>query len=371
MRSSTYWALGPVFFLPPIPRVSDGYPLPVQDPNNLSAGATVYYIPQSQSTPYMQQWNLDIQRALPGNFLLDVAYVGTLGVHLTGTSNLNQARPSDLPAAGREPLSTIIGEAHAMLNRESSAYHALQVKLERRFTSGFYLMGAYTWSKSIDDGSVASSGANNPMASSALPQDSFNWRAERGLSDFDLRHRMVVSSLYELPFGKGKRFLSSSSRAVQGFLGGWQVNGITAVQTGSPFTPRLQEGGTTINAGPSGIVRPYLVGNPNLSSGQSIDRWFNLAAFAVPGASGTPAYTFGNAGRNILRGPSYFNLDFSLFKSFSLTERVKLQFRSEFFNILNHPNLGMPNPSVDTAQSGTIRGASAPRQIQFALKLLF
>jgi hypothetical protein len=159
---------------------------------------------------------------------------------------------------------------------------------------------------------------------------------------------------------------------VDAFLGGWQLNGITAAQTGSPYTPRLAEGGTTINAGPSGIVRPYLIGNPNLpSSEQSVDRWFNVAAFAVPGQAGTPAYTFGNAGRNILRGPNAFAFDFSLFKSFSITERVKLQFRSEFFNLFNHPNLALPNMNIDRAEGGTIRGASAPRQIQFALKLLF
>ena len=370
--SAYYFPLGPILPLGKVvPRVSDGFPLVPQDPNHLCCGATVYYIPQRQPTPYMQQWNLDIQRTLPGNFLLDVAYVGSRGDHLTATSNMNQWMPhsTDVPAV--YPLSSNIGEADAMLNREFSAYHALQIKLEHRFSAGLSLLGAYTYSHAIDDGSVASSGANNPVASSALPQDSFNWRAERGNADFDLRQRMVVSYNYELPVGKGKKYLSSSNKFVDGFLGGWQINSITAAQTGQPWTPRLADS-SYLNAGPSGIVRPYLVGDPNLPSGQqTVDHWYNVAAFAKPGDAGTPNYTFGTLGRNTMRGPRYFNLDFSLFKSFSFTERVKLQFRSEFFNIFNHQNLAIPNPGVDLPQAGTIRGASAPRQIQFALKLLF
>jgi hypothetical protein len=182
---------------------------------------------------------------------------------------------------------------------------------------------------------------------------------------------MVVSYIYELPFGKGKKFLNGSSGVVDAFLGGWQVNGITSAQSGFPFTPRLANGSSDINSGPGGIVRPYLVGNPTLTSGQSIHDWFNVAAFAVPGQDGTPAYTFGNAGRNILRGPNTANLDFSLFKTFRLRERLKLEFRSEFFNIFNHPNFGLPNPNVDQPQAGIITVASDPREIQFALKLLF
>jgi hypothetical protein len=371
--TKSYFVLGPVPILGiTVPRVSDGFPVVPQDPNHLCCGVTVYYIPQSQPTPYMQQWNLDLQRALPGNFLLDIAYVGTRGDHLTGTSNMNQAPPGPTSSAGREPLSPLIGQAHAMLNREFSIYHALQVKVERRFTSGFYMLAGYTYSHSIDDGSISSTGANAPIASGGgMPQDSFNWRAERGNSDFDLRHRMVVSFIYELPFGKGKKFLSASNKFVDGFLGGWQLNGIAAAQTGSVWTPRLADS-SYLNAGPGGIVRPYLVGDPNLpSSEQTVDHWYNVAAFAQPGDAGTPNYTYGTLGRNTMRGPHASNLDLSLFKNFRITERLKLEFRSEFFNIFNHQNLALPNPGIGAAQAGTIRGASAPRQIQFALKLLF
>jgi hypothetical protein len=320
----------------------------------------------------MMQWNMDFQRALPGNWLLDVAYVGTRGNHLTGTSNMNQWMPhsTDVPAV--YPLSSNIGLAHAMLDREFSIYHALQVKLEHRFSSGLSFLGAYTYSHSIDDGSISSTGANAPIASGGgLPQNSFNWAAERGNSDFDLRHRMVANFNYELPVGKGKKYMSSANKVVDAFLGGWQVNGIAVAQTGQVWTPRLSDS-SYLNAGPGGIVRPYLVGDPNLpSSEQTVDRWYNVAAFAQPGQAGTPNYTYGTLGRNTMRGPRASNFDFSLFKHFSLTERVKLQFRGEFFNIFNHPNLALPNPGIGSDQAGTIRGASSPRLIQFALKLLF
>ena len=326
-------------------------------------------MPKDQPTPYLQQWNLDLQRALPGNFLFDVAYVGSHGEHLTGSVNLNQAPPGPTPSSDRSPISTNISTVEGLLNRESSTYHALQVKLERHFSSGFYILAAYTFSKSIDDGSYNTQGSN---ASSAEPQDSFDWRAERGLSDFDATHRLVISYIYELPFGRGKKFMNRSNRIVGGILGGWQLNGITTAQSGTPFTPVLSNGSAAINSGPGGSVRPDLVGNPVLASGQSVNRWFNVSAFATSGQDGTAPYTFGNAGRNILIGPGSVNFDFSLFKNFTVTEHAKLQFRSEFFNVFNHANFGLPNAAVDTPQAGIITSTlTPPRQIQFALKLLF
>jgi hypothetical protein len=233
-------------------------------------------------------------------------------------------------------------------------------------------MANYTYAKSIDNGSESATASNNPIASGGgLPQDSFHLDAERGLSDFDLRQRMVISSIYELPFGKGKKYLGNSNGVVDAFLGGWQVNGILQAQSGSPFEAEVANGSSDINSGPDGAVRPYLIGNPRLTSGQSTNHWFNVAAFAVPGQAGTPADTFGNAGRNILRGPDLSNLDFSMFKNFRITERVKLEFRSEFFNLFNHPNFALPNPAVDQPQAGIITGAGSPRLVQFAMKLLF
>lgn len=371
-RTAVNSPLGPVPLLGiSVPTVSAGFALSPVDPKNLCCGVNLVYVPQSQTTPYEQQWNLDVQRALPGNLLLDVAYVGTRGVHLTGTSNFNQAPPGPTPAAGREPVSNQIGAIDALMNQVNSIYNGLQIKVEHRFSRGLYLLGSYTWSHSIDDGSVSTADANNPIASSAEPQNSFNLGAERGSSDFDLRHRAVISYIYKLPFGKGEKFLSTANPFSDVLFGGWQVNGITSIESGFPFTPRLANGSADINSGPGGIVRPDLVGNPYLSSGQTINHWFNVAAFAVPGQDGTQPYTFGNLGRNTLRGPGFVDFDFSLFKTFNVTERYKLQFRSELFNIFNHPNFGLPNPNVDQPQAAIITGAAAPRQIQFALKLLF
>jgi hypothetical protein len=370
-----------------VPTVSAGYPaagqygpstvagvLPFQNPQSLCCGAFTYFIPQSQPMPYQQVYGLDIQRALPGNILLDIGYAGSRGTHLTGLRDLNQAPPGPTAATPRSPISPNIGNVDALENRENSFYNALQLKVERRFSAGFYLMANYTYAHSIDNGSVSASAANDPIASGGgYPQNSFDTNAERGNSDFDLRNRAVVSFIYELPFGTGKKYLSSSSRVVDAFLGGWQVNGIFQGQGGFPFTAELANGSSDINSSADGSpVRPYLIGNPNLNSGQSIHHWFNVAAFAVPGQDGTPAYTFGNTGRNTLRGPDFLNFDYSMFKTFKLTERVNLVFRAELFDLTNHPNFALPNQAVDQPQGGFITSTIAnPRQVQFALKLLF
>ena len=353
--------------------VSDGIPIVIpSNPTIPPVGSSVTYVPKSQPTPYEQQWNLDIQRMLPGDVLFDVAYVGSAGVHLTGLTNLNQWAPGTSQAAS--PISPNVSVVSALVNVEQSNYNGLQVKVERRFSSGFGLSASYVFSRSIDNGSVT---AQPTAASGAQPQNSFDFAAERGPSDWNATHRAIISYIYELPFGAGKRFMNSSNPAVNGVLGGWQINGITTAQTGSPFTPVYSGADTAINAGPGGSVRPNVIGNPyggTDPSGapfhQSRTEWFNPAAYTAP------VNSYGDAGRNSLTGPGFVNFDFSLFKSFRLTERFKLEFRSEFFNIFNHTNLGLPNPQFDAASGGENPGqilnfVGNPRQVQFALKLLF
>jgi len=351
-------------FLAPSARVSDGMLLPVQDPKHPSGD--VVFVQRDQPTPYVQQWTLDVQRVLPGNFVADMAYAAARGVHLTGAVNLNQARPGPTPPVGRSLISNAVNQVEGVLNRESSIYHSLQVKLERRFTAGLYVLAAYTFSKSIDDGSYTTQGSD---ASSPLPQDSLNWRVERALSDFDAKHRLVVSYIYPLPIGKGKPVLNNVNPLVNAITGDWQINGITVAQSGMPFTPVVATNRT--NAGPGGAIRPDRIGSGELGAGQSIDHWFDVSAFLPQGAGGTSPYHFGNSGRNILRGPSLVNFDVSISKSFAISEGAALEFRSEFFNLFNHPNFGLPIASIDTPQAGAIRLARAPRQIQFGLKLLF
>jgi hypothetical protein len=348
-------------FILPTVRLSDGLEMVSFDPLHPTGSLT--YIPPEQPFPYLAGWNLNLQRALTPNLMLDVAYSGSRGAHLTGDVNINQAPPGPGDIAARSLILPSLNSIISLANRESSFYHSLQVKLERRLANGFYLLGAYTLAKSIDEGSYTDQGSG---ASSVQPQNALNWRAERGLSDFDVRHRLVASYIYELPYGKGKRWGASAHPWVLAFLGGWQTNGILTLQSGTPFTPTMSSSATA-NAGPGGPLRPNCVAGASLyPAQQTIYNWYNKSAFTAPAQ-----YTFGNCGRNILTGPAYRNLDFSMFKEFKLRESLTLRFRSEFFNFTNTPNFFLPVASVDSAAAGQITAARSPRQIQFALQLLF
>ena len=186
----------------------------------------------------------------------------------------------------------------------------------------------------------------------------------KGLSDYDIPQRLVVSYGYELPFGHGKRFMNSAPLLVDELFGGWQVVGISTFQSGFPFTPYLGSNDPG-NVNFAYDIRPNVIGNPSVSNCTPA-QCFNVAAFGVPAP-----FTFGDAGRNILRGPGIQNWDFSVLKDFHISEARYLQFRSEFFNIFNHANFNNPNPYVDTPQGGQIFSAKDPRIIQFALKLYF
>lgn len=313
--------------------------------------------------------------------LFDIAYVGTAGVHLTGSSNINQGAPG----GGASPISPAIGAVEALLNNEQSNYNALQVKVEHRFSAGFFLLGSYTYSRAIDNGSTTTQG-DLANGNNSEPQNSFNLQAERGPSDNNATHRFVVSYLYDLPFGTGKKYMGNAGRGMNLVVGGWQINGITVVQSGLPFSPLVSTGDSGIAAGPGGAVRPNIVGDPNRAgpvaanptcvaptSIHNRDNWYNPCAYLKPVAS------FGDAGRNSLVGPSFVNFNFSIFKNFSITERWKLQFRTEIFNIFNHTNLGLPNPNIDLGGAGLINTtvnqaqltAQTSRLVQFALKLSF
>jgi len=366
----------------PASTVSDGIPITQSpDPAVPPTGSSVVYVPRSQSTPYTQQWSLGIQKELPWDVLFDVSYIGTTGLHLTVSRNLNQGAPG----GGAPALTPNLAEVEQLVGYGQSNYNALQVKVERRFSSGFYLLGSYTFSKSIDNASTTTQG-DLSNGNNSLPQDSFNLAAERGPSDFNSTHRFVASYIYELPFGKGKRFMNSGDRWKEELLGSWQVNGITVVQSGVAFSPLFSGGAAAIGASGTGSIRPNVVGDPNRpgpvaanptciapSEVHTLEHWFNPCAYTAPVAS------FGNAGRNSLVGPSFVNFNFSLLKNFPLTERFSLQFRTEIFNLFNHTNLGLPNNNVDQPNAGVITStvnqaqltAQTSRLIQFALKLIF
>ncbi len=306
--------------------------------------------------PYFQQWNINIQKQLAVNTLLEFAYVGSKGTHLAQRINLNQAtldadpaRPT--PILNRRPFPLFGNTIRNTEAAANSTYHALIVKGERRFANGFSFLTSYTFAKAIDGGSLIDD----------QPRDIRDTSLNKGRASFDLRHRAVLSGTWELPFGPGKRRLAQG--VLGQIVGGWQVNTIVSLRSGFPFS--VAANGDVCNCGASGQLA-QLVGDPHVGFERSRLQWFNTRAFANP-ATGT----FGTSGRNILDGPSEATVDFSAFKQFRLTERANLLFRAEFFNLFNHVNFGQPGATVGTTNYGIIQSAGDPRIVQFGLKLRF
>jgi hypothetical protein len=249
-----------------------------------------------------------------------------------------------------------------------SSYDSLQIRLQQRFAHGFTLLSSFSWEKSIDNGS----GVRQANGDAYVPQDVYNLRGERGLSAFNFDHRWVNSFLYELPVGRGKQLLGNSNRFVDAFLGGWQLGGILTLEGGYPFSVGCTSNGTYENTD-SGCRADVTGQSPSISN-PTPDRWFNLNAFVnrtdfVPGVG---PYRFGTSGRNVVIGPGIVALDGSLSKSFHFNERTRLDFRSEFFNLPNHPSFGNPGATVGVSSYGVISSTKLDnRQIQFGLKLVF
>lgn len=338
---------------------------------------------------YMQQWNADLQYEVGPNWMVDVAYAGSKGTHLANVLDLNQANPLTGPPYGQFS-SVLFVESNA-----NSSYHSLQARSERRLSRGLEFLAAYTFSKSIDD--ISSIFGGN--VGSGLPQNSQDLRADRGLSDFNAKHRLSLSFLYDLPTA---RVWADGPGWTRKLLQNWQAGGILTAQSGSPFTVVLPGAPAASAAAFGNPQRPDLVGNPAkagpVAGNPSCQapaqvgtpqNWFNQCAFAEPAAEPFgPA--FGTEGRNILIGPGFTNLDFALTKSIALHgENHRLQLRGEFFNLLNHPNFDIPahtfdliscaqNPAVlcPAGNYGSILSANSygdrpPRQIQLSIKYLF
>jgi Carboxypeptidase regulatory-like domain/TonB dependent receptor len=337
-------------------RLSDGLPLPVAtDPLNPAGTLTIVGI--HNRLPYVEQFNLTLQRELISGLVWNLSYVGNLSRKMMLIADRDLAVPGPGAIQPRRPYATVFPGVTS-INEASTAgtadYHSLQTSVEHRFRNGLNLLSNYTYAHLIDDNPIR--GGGKP-GSGPFPQLVTNLRLERGNSDIDLRHRFVFIADYALPFAK-------SLSGVGGLLAkGWQVNAIATIQSGVTFT--VQNGSPRANTG--GGDRPNLVGDPN-SGPHTVTQWFNTAAFAPQ-----PANQIGNVGRNTMFGPPLRNLDFSLLKDFAPVERIKLQFRAEIFNILNHPNFGVPGNSLGNATFGVISDTAnaLPRNIQFALKLIF
>jgi len=325
-------------------------PFPTNFPQYLPSNAFTYQ--RDLRTPYMQQWNFSVQRELAGSNVAELAYVGTKGTKLIDNRDANQANAS--PSQPNPRPVPQFADIDAYESRGSSSYNGLQARFTRRLSAGLSALVSYTWSKSIDDASgfFSSNGDTN------FPQNSNNTRADRGLSNFDVRHRFTLAYSYDLPF-RGRNLL----------LRGWQTNGVWTFQTGGPFTITLLPGMDNSNTGIAAVVgvvdRPNVIGNPNLSD-RGPARWFNTGAFVMP-----PFGTFGNAGRNVVEGPGFSSVDVSAIKNTLLREGLNVQFRAEIFNLLDRPNFKLPDHALASPSFGSILSAGTPRRVQFGLKLIF
>ncbi len=309
--------------------------------------------------PYVMEYNAGVEQQFARSFVLNLDYVGSVGRDEFIQPVANTALyPAPGPIALRQPFPAYGGSFSYDENVGNSSYNAFQVKLQKALSFGLNFMASYTWSKSLDTQSEGQSGSI---------QSIYNLRNDWGPSDFNRTQLFVFSGVYQLPFGKGKQYLATGNPVARTLLGNWNIGFIATLNSGQPFS--IGSGGDPANVG-GGSERAQVIGNPNSGFTQSRLEWFNTAAFAEPAA-----YTFGNEGRNNLTGPPFKNLDFSAFKDFHLTERFNLQFRSEFFDILNHANFGLPDGTVTDPNFGQITSvanpASGSREIQFALKLLF
>ena len=334
--------------LPPVPFQA----IPSNGHITSAANQAYFVIPKYNPTPYGQSFSLTYQRQLTGSIAFDVAYVGTLGRQQPYNQELNAAFPGTGTAG--LPLNVLFGRtASTMLRTDgiSSSYNSLQANLNKRFSNGLSFTAAYTFSKAMDVGS------DQPGFT-----DNLDLHRQYGPASFDRTHTFVASHIYELPFGKGKRFLNNDIESR--ILGGWQLNGIFTAVTGTPLTASADAtacncpGNSNFADAISPVIYPGGTG-----PGQF---WFNTSAFAAPGPN-----RFGNAGRDTIRGPGYRNYDMALFRTFAVRERIKLQFRAEAYNLTNTPHWGNPNTSVSSGSFGQITATSGERQLQVAARILF
>jgi hypothetical protein len=315
-------------------------------------------IAKNSPNGYMQQWSLGFQHQLASNLVVEASYLGTKGTKLAASISPNQAIPGTTPLAQRLPFPNLAAGVSLAGPYAWSSYNALTVSMRKSFSHGLSFSTNYTWAKSLD---TLSSGNSN-TANANKPQDSRNIAAEWGPSIFDARHRLVANYIYELPFGKGKRF-AIENRGVDFLLGGWSTTGILTLQGRLPFSPLLG-----IDRSGTGVLqdRPDQVGDPNAIDNRTPDKYFNTAAFALQ-----PAGQYGNAHRDSIRGPNFYQFESSLIKSFKVRESQQLEFRAEFFNLFNHPNFKLPNRIFGTADFGQVFSAYDAREIQLGLKYAF
>ena len=346
-------------------------------PNNVTL-----YVPRDTPTSSIQNYQISIQRELPLKFVIDVAYVGNRAKNLVLLADVNQARPltaveAALPAAQRPSLQSRrpingFGSISGVIPEGFSNYNALQIKLERRFSQGLYLLNSFTYSKAIDNGSQV---LEEPNGNTGTPQNYYDIAADKGIGAYDQPFNNTTSFVYQLPIGRGRRFGGDLNSIVDGVIGGWTISGINTMTSGQPINLRVSNASPVTNNLPTFLggvaLRPNVICDPinrdareNPTAG-----YFNPACFQ-PFSAIAP---FGTAGRNIARSNRYFNFDFAVQKQFRIpiTEETRFEIRAEFFNLFNKTNFQAANGTFGNAAFGTITSTFPARQIQVAAKFYF
>jgi hypothetical protein len=316
---------------------------------NIPASPGLNAISGNRRNPYHQQWNFTLEHEIVANTAVRVSYVGNKGTHLERLFNLNDPPPAPGAVQPRRPYQPF-GPITYYESGRDSIVHQGQLGILRRFSSGFAFQLEYQFTRALGE-----------QIHVLPPMDNRNTRLDRGNLDTIRRHFTALNYIYDLPFGRGRRFGSSVSGFAGKLIEGWQIAGISTFGSGEPYSVTFT---STTLGWPSS--RADIVGNPEPGN-RSISQWFNPAAFAVPAP-----FNYGNSARNMLFGPGFFSWDAALFKHTRITERVYLEFRAESFNVLNHPNFGLPASNISVpATVGRITSATDPRDIQFGLRLVF
>lgn len=349
-------------------RLRDGFPAATRPPLTSGFGAVpvgqrattaISYFNPEQIAPISYQYNLSVQREVARGVLAELGYIGNVSHHLAANDfTLNQVRPELMgpgDAQARRPFPQFSNVTWINPTIGNSSYHAGFVRIQQRLGRRLSFLTHYTFSKFLDDVAAA---AGDEYGEVGSYMDAYNRGLDKARSGSDVPHRLVVTFTYEVP-------AVTRNRILNGALGGWKVGVLETLQSGAPFTVVTASNST--NAFSAGPIRPNLLRNPELDSGErSITRWFDTSAFVAP-----PFYAFGNAPRSVLRGPRLVNTDLTLEKSFSISEQVKFDLRGEFFNVLNHANFNIPGFTLGGPGFGVISSARNPRITQLSARFSF